>query len=332
MNKISVIVPIYNVEKYLRRCVDSILAQTYANLEVILVDDGSTDGSPAICDEYAQKDKRVVVIHKKNAGVSAARNSGLDKATGDYVAFVDADDYVDTSMYAKLIEKAEQNDLDICVCQYYQVDEQTGKTKFVNETDIDNIKNEKVFSSLIKVGSKHKKDHIETENIMGCVWRAIYKKNLVADTRFNQEFSIGEDLIFSIELFKKKPKVDIVCEPLYFYIQRASSAVHTYSEDKMKRRVAMHKYLLEIIRGYVPEQEHKWHQFHIYASLLNELLKNGQKEYVKRWTDDQYMQSLCSRENYVCAKKLCKVFHYKVAYFFIYHKWFGLYSVILKVL
>ena len=103
MKKISVIVPIYNTEKYLKRCFDSILSSTYENLEVILVDDGSPDNSGKICDEYAARDSRIRVIHKKNGGLSSARNAGLDIATGDYVTFVDSDDYIASDIYEKLV-------------------------------------------------------------------------------------------------------------------------------------------------------------------------------------------------------------------------------------
>ena len=101
--RISVIVPVYNTEKYLRRCIDSILNQTYEALEVILVDDGSTDGSGAVCDEYAEKDARVRAIHQKNGGISAARNAGIDAASGQYIAFIDSDDYVTGDMLAELL-------------------------------------------------------------------------------------------------------------------------------------------------------------------------------------------------------------------------------------
>lgn len=103
---ISVIVPVYNAEKYLDRCVESIVAQTYKNLEIILVDDGSTDNSPAICDAWAKKDSRIRVIHKKNGGVSSARNAGLDACTGDYIGFADADDWMEPDMYEVLIGNA----------------------------------------------------------------------------------------------------------------------------------------------------------------------------------------------------------------------------------
>ena len=115
MTKISVIVPIYKVEKYLARCVDSIINQTYKNLEIILVDDGSPDGCGAMCDEYAKKDERIKVIHKENGGLSSARNAGLDIATGDYIAFVDSDDRLSSDAY----EKPVCDDLTLsCICAY----------------------------------------------------------------------------------------------------------------------------------------------------------------------------------------------------------------------
>lgn len=115
---ISVIIPVYNVEKYLHRCLDSVIEQTYKNLEVILIDDGSTDHSGEICDDYAAKDVRIHVIHQENQGVSAARNKGLDTAKGEYIAFVDSDDYILPEMYAKMLECIIENNVDFCVCQW----------------------------------------------------------------------------------------------------------------------------------------------------------------------------------------------------------------------
>ena len=105
MGKVSIIVPIYNVEKYLSKCIESILSQTYKNIEIILVDDGSPDNSPQICDEYAKKDDRIIVIHKANGGVSSARNAGIDIATGKYIGFVDPDDYIENNMYELMVNK-----------------------------------------------------------------------------------------------------------------------------------------------------------------------------------------------------------------------------------
>ena len=121
MKKISIIVPIYNIEKYLPRCLDSILAQTYKNLEVILVDDGSVDNSGMIADKYARNDQRIIVIHQVNKGVSAARNAGLDLATGDYIGFVDGDDYIEPDMYEILMRIIDEQQVDIAHCGYQMV-------------------------------------------------------------------------------------------------------------------------------------------------------------------------------------------------------------------
>lgn len=127
---ISVIVPVYNVEPYLRRCVDSILAQTFSDLEILLVDDGSTDGSPAICDEYTGKDSRVKAFHKPNGGLSSARNLGLDAAAGQYIAFVDSDDYIDRTMYEQLLLALRQAGADISIGGFQKVD---GQDAFIGE-------------------------------------------------------------------------------------------------------------------------------------------------------------------------------------------------------
>jgi glycosyltransferase involved in cell wall biosynthesis len=121
--KVSVIVPVYNVEAYLRRCVDSVLAQTFTDIEIILVDDGSPDNCPAICDEYAGKDNRIKVIHQKNAGLSGARNAGLDAAKGDYFAFIDSDDYIAPEMIDKLLNALLREDADISICGFQRIDE-----------------------------------------------------------------------------------------------------------------------------------------------------------------------------------------------------------------
>lgn len=119
MKKISVIVPVYNVEKYLSQCLDSIIHQTYKNLEIILVDDGSTDSSGLICDNYSQKDKRIKIIHKCQGGLSDARNAGLKIATGEYISFIDSDDFIDKNMYSILINNTQKYNSDIVWFNYY---------------------------------------------------------------------------------------------------------------------------------------------------------------------------------------------------------------------
>ena len=112
------VIPIYNVEKYLKKCIDSVINQTHKKLEIILVDDGATDACPKICDEYLKLDERVKVVHKRNGGLSSARNAGLNVASGEYVCFFDSDDFVDCDMLEQLIKAIEVNDCDVCICGY----------------------------------------------------------------------------------------------------------------------------------------------------------------------------------------------------------------------
>lgn len=121
VKKLSIIVPVYKVEQYLNRCVDSILNQTYRNIEIVLVDDGSPDRSGEICDRYAKSDERVKVVHKKNGGVSSARNIGFSSSTGEYIGYVDSDDYIAPTMYEDMIDVLEKNDLDIVCCDAFIV-------------------------------------------------------------------------------------------------------------------------------------------------------------------------------------------------------------------
>ena len=131
---ISVIVPVYNVEKYIKKCLDSIIYQTYKNIEIILVDDGSTDNSGIICDVYKERDKRIKVIHKKNNGVSAARNTGIENANGKWISFVDSDDWIDKNYFEILISKIYNNDIDCILCCYNRVvKNNVEKVKYVTE-------------------------------------------------------------------------------------------------------------------------------------------------------------------------------------------------------
>lgn len=170
---ISVIVPVYKVEKYLHRCVDSIINQTYKNLEIILVDDGSPDNCPKICDEYAQKDQRIKVIHKKNAGISEARNAGLEIAQGEFVAFVDSDDYIDSTMYEKMLLLAQKEKNDLVLCGFKKVSED-GKIENFNEK----IMQEEIdFTHGIP-------DYIFIDNTFGTVCRCLYNSSFLGGKPF----------------------------------------------------------------------------------------------------------------------------------------------------
>ena len=218
-NLVSVIIPIYNVEKYLRQCIDSVLNQTYKNLEVILVDDGSTDSCPIICDEYAEQDSRVKVIHKKNGGLSDARNSGIRLLTGDYVLFIDSDDfYDDEHAIEKLIKRVCESKaqiLNFSYKKYYEGSEK--KTPY-----FDNIP----AMPLNLTQKEGQLEYIVGQNLfIASAWNKMIDKCLLKDA----EFEVGvysEDIDWCARILLKSKKIDFIPEELYCYRQREGSISH----------------------------------------------------------------------------------------------------------
>lgn len=212
---ISIIVPIYRVEKYLKECVDSILAQTYKNFELILVDDGSPDNCPAICDEYAKQDDRVVVVHKKNGGLSDARNAGLDIAKGEYIGFVDSDDYISPIMYETLMNRIISDQSDLAICQYTYVDD---SGKIIKKEKTDKVISKKSYSPkefILELFIPHGVDYV-------VAWSKLYKKEIFNILRF----PIGkqhEDEFIIHSVVAQCKKISCVEDELYYYRQREGS-------------------------------------------------------------------------------------------------------------
>ena len=212
---ITVIVPVYNVEKYLPRCVDSIINQTYKNLEIILVDDGSTDSSPAICDGYAKKDSRVNVIHKQNGGASSARNAALDIASGDYIGFVDSDDYINHDMYASLLNSIVASVSDMAICESeYVVNGVSDFTAFNVGLDCDEISARDFMREVINVNQT-----------MTVLWNKIYKNFVWDDIRF-PDYKVYEDEAIWLSVYKKITKVSVVHKCLYTYFKTDGSIMN----------------------------------------------------------------------------------------------------------
>lgn len=211
---ISVIIPVYNMEGTLCRCVDSVLTQTYANLEVILVDDGSVDGSGRIADEYTAADTRVKVLHRENGGLSAARNSGLDAAGGDWIAFVDADDWIEPDAFEKLTAAC----VDAEVCAFGQFEERpAGAVKRLPADKPERITGEEAVERMI-LG----------EGIRVSVWDKLYRRELFEGIRFPEGYNF-EDVRTTWKLLEKARSVDLIPEPLYHYVQRRGSLCHSGS-------------------------------------------------------------------------------------------------------
>lgn len=232
---ISVVVPIYNVERYLDGCVSSIAAQSYENLEIILVDDGSPDGCPSICDAWAERDRRIKVIHKENGGLSDARNAGMAAASGEYICFIDSDDRLDREYLRTLYRAMTRMNADIAECGISYVDENGGILRQRSAQQEKRLDRMEALRCLI------------LENgVFPPVWNKLYRRSLVADI----PFAVGkcnEDEFWTYQAFDRIEAMAIVPEPLYHYLQRGSSIIGTGYNirrlDGLEARCRRMKYL-----------------------------------------------------------------------------------------
>lgn len=235
--KVSIIVPIYNVEKYLDRCMDSLLNQTLKDIEIIMVDDGSPDNCPQMCDEYEKKDNRVKVVHKKNAGLGFARNSGLDVAKGEYIAFVDSDDYVGLNMYKTLYDRAEADKCDAVFCGF-RTELKQNKWVYSDEVDADKLwrgKDVQLFMlDMIASGAGVKAERLYQMS----VWHSIYKRSIIEDNhlRFVSEREVAsEDIPFQVDYLSKANTVAYIKEMYYSYCLNGTSLTATLKPEKYAR-------------------------------------------------------------------------------------------------
>ena len=237
-NKISIIVPIYNCELYLERCIESIVGQTYDNIEVLLIDDGSTDSSGKICDIFAKKDSRIKVYHKKNGGVSSARNFGIEKSTGDWISFVDSDDWVEKDFCYKMIDKLLDSEYNLAICAYKRVYD--SKVEFQNLNKFNDCFNSSEFLNNV----------LNVQTGFGFCHMKIYKRSLIDKIRFNEKLKVGEDALFNSNVSKKVNGI-FVNECLYNYYFNSSSLVRKYDinyVNKYNDAVAEMKKYIETIK------------------------------------------------------------------------------------
>lgn len=230
--KISIIVPIYNVEKYLVQCIESLINQSYWNLEIILVNDGSTDSSGEICDYYSKKDSRIKVIHKINEGVSIARNTGLQNASGEYVAFVDGDDFLDINIYLKLFKIINNSKYDLVMCRFYK-SFNSSENVIENEPlkDGEYVKDE-IFEKLILPMIGNDFGNTGKALIMGAIWRCLYKREIIIKNKIQFPIiKIAEDMLFHLNYLCYCNYVYVLGEPLYFYRFNEVSATRKYIDS-----------------------------------------------------------------------------------------------------
>lgn len=218
--KISIIVPVYNVEEYLSKCLDSLISQRYRNFEIVLIDDGSTDHSVDIINEYAIRYPFIRAFHHSNHGVSYTRNRGIKEAEGDYIAFIDGDDWADKDYLYKMINCLEASDLDFVVCNYSFYDNNTHETKEWI-----------MYHDTKYVGRIQAAEMLLTTS---CVpWNKVYKKSSLQDVTFQEDIAIGEDTVFLMQLLGKCKKIGFLKDSLLFYRQRDGSAMHSGLQQKI---------------------------------------------------------------------------------------------------
>lgn len=230
-NLISVIVPVYNAEEYVERCVNSICNQTYNNLEIILVNDGSSDNSKSICESLVSKDKRIKLINQKNGGSSIARNTGLDNATGNIISFVDSDDYIESIMLEKMLQLLIDNNLEVVEIERNAA---TDDVEFDGSFTIENP-----FTATERI--------IKTTAFQ--VWKRIYKRSVIEDMRFIPKI-IHQDAFFTVDVINKVSKIGFLNSPLYRYNRESIGIIRSkYSE--MKRDISVR--VIEYIKANIPK-------------------------------------------------------------------------------
>ncbi len=262
---ISVIVPIYNIEKYLPVCIESIRSQTYKDLEIILVDDGSTDTSPLICDEYAQKDRRIVVLHKENGGLVSARKSGLCMAHGDYIGYVDGDDWIEKDMYETLHHHITRTNADIVICGHYN-DMDKGQPMDIREGYFDKTAMEKeIYPRMIING-----EFFEWGIFPG-VWDKLYKKELIESVQYgvDERITMGEDAACVYPCLLQAESIYVTHERFYHYRQNAASMIRQIPdrETECERMLVLYRSVLERMSGY-PAVYHLERQWLFYMLFL----------------------------------------------------------------
>ena len=238
---ISVIVTIFKVEQYLNRCIESLVHQTYTNLEIILVDDGSPDDCPQMCDEWAIKDNCIKVIHKENGGLSDARNAGMQVATGDVISFIDSDDWIDLNAFEVMLNIMQDDESDIVSCGVKWVNEDGGllRAESVNEHDI--LNSHDAMQELLHDGKL--KQH---------VWNKLYRRNVIENIPF-EKGKYHEDVFWSYQVIGLAKNISVIPDPLYNYVQRVNSIMgESYSPKRLDALDAM-QLRCEYIKTHFPD-------------------------------------------------------------------------------
>uniref|UniRef100_UPI004057A8A6 glycosyltransferase family 2 protein n=1 Tax=Agathobacter sp. TaxID=2021311 RepID=UPI004057A8A6 len=279
-NKITIIVPVYNIANYIEKCIESIINQTYRNIEIILIDDGSTDNSGEICSCYAKKDSRIIVIHQKNGGLVNARKAGLNAATGEYVIFVDGDDYIEPVLCQKMLEYIAKLDVDFVHANYIENGMKVieciehGENYFGNELSFQkriSLISDNVFCNLI---SKRQNSNLITPSLWSKIFKTEFIKNCYFDLPDSQSF--GEDLLCLCHLIMRCKNMALITEAYYNYRLRENSLSHEYNLENIARISGLYSNLKILFSEYGCWDFVSWNIKDYYAYCIMDLLKRIQ--------------------------------------------------------
>lgn len=285
--KISVIVPVYNVEKYLPQCLDSLVGQTYKNLEIILVDDGSVDQSGSICEKYARNSDKIFVYHKENGGVSSARNMGIEKSTGDYLVFVDADDIVHTELLEIYVRASELEG--VPVCGVAREKEELKKSYVAT------------WNSRMKIEQAEQFMEFLYEDYVNPPWNKLYDAEIIRRNhiRFDEEKNLGEDFLFNLEYFSyEKFQYTVIQYPLYYYREgRAESLGNTFKPQLFQLQIEMFNALYEFLHKknvWNDENREKYYQLYWDRLYLTIRIykKYGEKQQMRNCLKDAVWEEI----------------------------------------
>lgn len=249
---ITIVLPVYNVENYLDRCISSVASQTYHNLEIILVDDGATDKSPQICDEWTKRDSRIRVIHKQNEGLGMARNTGIINATGSYICFFDSDDYIDACTIEKCLSIAIEDKSEVVTFGFHNVNSQGQVRKTtIPSLEKHNYRNEEIQNFFLPNLIAPNPETGYKSNLWMSACSNLYSMDLIRSSgwRFVSERKyISEDIFSLLELYKNVKSVSIISEPFYFYCDNSSSLTHVYRSDRFEKNIVCMNECIDLCR------------------------------------------------------------------------------------
>ena len=311
---VSIIVPVFNAEKYLSECVNSLIEQTYDNIEILLIDDGSNDDSLAICKSFENKDKRIKVFSKENGGVSSARNFALQKLTGEYFAFVDSDDYVTKDYVKKMYEFAFGGDLIACgvlrLCQ-------DGTTHEIVESNLEELENKNLRSIFFLDSCKG------LTRTLGSVWRTLFRTEKFADLTFNENLCLGEDCDFIFKAILRADIIKIIKEKMYIYRVNTDSATHTMNDSKLLYKLTQsHKTNLENAFSLGDENLTALINYSfVLRYIMNAVYKKDFVSQIKSDVkDNEYLFNALDKSVYKLIKKYNFSFKAKIRNYLIFHK------------